>query len=210
MKPGPKKQRPLLSICISWEIICWVKQACTCKGFEFKLRKIAKNYRNIMLSEVRQKKLWKIKWGPKSSILGPQNLGSGGTQVQAPWIRTWLLLNWRTNLNLLHPECPHVFFLTLYGFMCPIPLCHVRHNMLLCTLCVCMHVSHTGYPPTHTKSGEGNVWLGNSSKTTSFAYLHKNLIISAQQVRLISIVRFGVSLVTIPLLDVVSIHWIIQ
>ena len=44
-----------------------------------------------MLSEARQKKIMeKLNRAQKCSILGPQNLGSGGAQARGPpWIRTW-------------------------------------------------------------------------------------------------------------------------
>ena len=45
-----------------------------------------------MLSEARQKKIMeKLNRAQKCSILGPQNLGSGGARAPGvpPWIRTW-------------------------------------------------------------------------------------------------------------------------
>ena len=54
-----------------------------------------------MLSEARQKKIMeKLNRAQKCSILGPQNLGSGGARApRPPWIRTWI--------PILYLKCLH-------------------------------------------------------------------------------------------------------
>ena len=73
-----QKLRLLLSIHISWEMICQAKQ--DWKIFEFQLWEIAKYKRNNMLNKSRQKNMEKFNSAQKFSILGLQNLGSGGGQ----------------------------------------------------------------------------------------------------------------------------------